>query len=170
MPIPGITQPEFILIDDTLRLRRFDGAAECALPWYQDPETLLLVDGKEDPYTPERLQRMYAYLAERGELWWIEYRDDAGDFRPIGDVTFWQEDMPIVIGEKTLRGRGVGRRVVEALCRRARELNYNYIYVNDIYDYNTASIRCFTAAGFRPCGKTETGRRYVRGLTEGQKA
>ena len=169
MPIPGITQPEFILIDETLRLRRFDGAAECALSWYQDPDTLLLVDGKADPYTPERLQRMYTYLAERGELWWIEYRGEKGDFVPIGDVTFWQEDMPIVIGDTSFRGQGIGRRVVDVLCQHACILNYNKIYVNEIYDYNTASIRCFTAAGFRPCCKTEKGMRYVRDLKENQR-
>ena len=166
MPIPGIAQPERIDIDDTLRLRRFDGDCARALPWYQDRELLQLVDGKAEPYTPQRLQRMYDYLAARGELWWIEYCRDGGDFVPIGDVTFWQDDMPIVIGEPAFRGRGIGRRVVEALCRRAEEINYNIIYVNEIYDFNTASIRCFTAAGFEPCGVTEKGKRYMRRLGE----
>lgn len=162
MPIPGITQPERIDIDGTLRLRKFDNDYAQALAWYQDPETVRLVDGKADPYTPQRLQRMYDYLAARGELWWIECRAKDGIFRPIGDVTFWQEDMPIVIGDPAFRGRGIGRRVIKALCRRARELNYNNIYVNEIYDFNLPSIRCFTAAGFQPCGVTERGKRYVR--------
>ncbi len=30
---------------------------------------------------------------------------------PIGDVTFWQEDMPIVIGDKKYCGKGVGGKV-----------------------------------------------------------
>ena len=48
--------------------------------------------------------RMYRYLNEHGELYFIEIKD--GDtYRPIGDVTFWQEDMPIVVGEKNLRGK-----------------------------------------------------------------
>lgn len=72
MPIPGITQPERIDIDGTLRLRKFDNDYAQALVWYQDPETVRMVDGREDPYTPQRLQRMYDYLAARGELWWIE--------------------------------------------------------------------------------------------------
>ncbi len=164
MPIPGITQPERIDIDGTLRLRRFDGDCDRALSWYQDPATLLLVDGKAEPYTPERLRRMYDYLAARGELWWIECRTEDGTFVPVGDVTFWQEDMPIVIGEPAFRGRGIGRKVVEALCSRAWELNYNIVYVNEIYDFNLPSIRCFTAAGFQPCGVTEKGKRYMRKL------
>lgn len=43
MPIPGITQPERIDIDGTLRLRNFDNNYEQALAWYQDPETVRLV-------------------------------------------------------------------------------------------------------------------------------
>ena len=68
MPIPGITQPECIDIDGTLRLRKFDNKYEQALVWYQNPETIRMVDDKEESYTPERLQRMYDYLAARGEL------------------------------------------------------------------------------------------------------
>ena len=63
MPIPGITQPELIAVDDGLRLRKFDGNYDLALPWYQDSETLLLVDGADKPYTPERIRQMYDYLA-----------------------------------------------------------------------------------------------------------
>ena len=165
MPIPGVLQPELIPICDDLRLRRFDGNYDLALPWYQDAETLRLVDGKEDPYTPARIKRMYDYLGEHGELYWIEYRAAEG-FVPIGDVTFWQEDMPIVIGEKAFRGKGIGRKVVAALCRRARELGYERIYVDEIYDFNIGSKRCFESVGFAPYEKTEKGARYVLKLEE----
>ena len=165
MPIPGVEQPEIIWIDDQLRLRRYDGAFETALPWYQDTETLMLVDGKADPYTPDRIKRMYDYLGEHGEVYWIEYRTENGCV-PIGDVTFWQKDMPIVIGRPEYRGQGIGRRVIEALCRRAGELGYPKIYVDEIYDFNIGSRRCFEAAGFVPCEKTERGNRYVKGLEE----
>lgn len=167
MPIPGIVQPEFVVVDGGLRLRKFDGNYDLALPWYQDSETLLLVDGKDEPYTPERIRRMYDYLAAHGELYWIEIREGEG-YVPIGDVTFWQEDMPIVIGESAYRGRGIGGRVIAALCRRAKELNYNILYVNEIYDFNEASRRCFERAGFAMYEKTEKGARYVRRLKEGE--
>ena len=160
MPIPDIAQPKLIPISDDLRLRRFDGDYDVALPWYQDRETVWLVDGKEDPYTPARIKRMYDYLDEHGELYWIEWRT-ADDFVPIGDVTFWQNDMPIVIGEQAFRGKGVGRRVVTALCRRARALGYERIYVDEIYDFNIGSRRCFESVGFVPYEKTERGARYV---------
>ena len=115
MPIAGISQPEIIAVDDTLRLRRFDGKYEFALGWYQDAETVRLVDGQAKPYDMQRLGQMYRYLDAHGELYFIEvFRH--GAFVPVGDVTFWQYDCPIVIGEPQLRGCGIGRRILAA-CR-----------------------------------------------------
>ena len=72
MPIKGIEQPQLIDVAPGLRLRRFDGEYAFALAWYQDGETLYLVDGKREPYTMERLEGMYRWLDERGELYFIE--------------------------------------------------------------------------------------------------
>mgnify|MGYP002794771513 FL=1 len=160
MPIPGIPQPEVLDIDDTLRLRRYDGQFADALAWYQDPETLLLVDGKTDPYDLGRLEGMYTYLNAHGELYWIELRTPDGGWRKIGDVTFSREDMPIVLGEKSLRGRGIGGRVVSRLIRRGRALGYDRLEVGEIYDFNEGSRRCFTAQGFAACEATPRGHRY----------
>ena len=159
MPIPGVEQPAVLQIDKTLRLKQFDGECSFALSWYQDPETVFLVDGVREAYTPEKLGRMYRYLNSKGELYWIEIRRGA-DFVPVGDVTFWQQDMPIVLGEKGLRGQGIGRRVVAALAGRARALGYPEIFVREIYEWNTASQRCFESAGFIRHCKTEQGYGY----------
>lgn len=167
MPINGIEQPEFIniaSIDDALRLRRFDGSFGFALEWYQDTELVYLVDGDRTAYTPDRLERMYSFLDGIGELYFIEVREN-GRFIPIGDVTFLQTDMPIVIGVPEYRGRGIGRRVIAALAERGRLLGYDRLYVREIYSYNEGSKRCFESAGFRECEKTEAGARYVLELT-----
>lgn len=163
MPIAGIEQPELIEIDAELRLRRFGGSLDFALGWYQDGDTLYLVDGKREPYTMERLEGMYRYLDARGELYFIELLRD-GEFVPIGDVTFSHEDIPIVIGDPTLRGRGIGRRVVLALCSRARRLGWSELRVGEIYDWNAASRRCFEAAGFEPYKKTARGSAFIKKL------
>lgn len=160
MPIPGIVQPDILPVDNELRLRRFDGVFDFALAWYQDSEIVYMVDGVRTPYTTEKLERMYRYLDQKGELYWIETLEN-GRFIPIGDVTFWQEDMPIVIGEPAYRGRGVGRRVVRALAQRGKTLGYDKVYVDSIYPYNKASQHCFEAAGFKPCKQTESGISYV---------
>ena len=51
MPIEKIEQPRIIEIDDTLRLRRYDGKFDFAFEWYQDTETVYLLDGVKEPYT-----------------------------------------------------------------------------------------------------------------------
>lgn len=156
MPIAGIVQPEILPVDEKLRLRRYDGVNGFALPWYQDAETLWLVDGCREPYDEAKLNAMYRYLDAQGELYWIEVRE--GDaWRPVGDVTFWAQDMPIVIGEKHLRGCGIGTRVISALAERGRSLGYPCLTVQEIYHYNTASRRCFEKAGFRAAAATDQG-------------
>ena len=160
MAIPGVQQPDLLPIGQGLRLRKYDGVYAFALPWYQDEDLLFLVDGKRTPYTLEKLGEMYTYLDRHGELYWIEILE-GGAYRPIGDVTFSQEDMPIVIGEAQFRGKGIGRQVVSALVERGRALGYEKMYVAEIYSYNEGSKRCFEHAGFHVVEQTKTGARYA---------
>lgn len=160
MAIEGIVQPDIIEVDNGLRLRKFDGTCDFAFEWYQDEETVYLVDGVKKPYSWETLRGMYKYLNEHGELYFIEALKD-GVFVPIGDVTFWQRDMPIVIGDKAYRGKGIGRKIISRLVERGRELGYTKLYVNEIYDFNIASRKCFEAAGFKAYEKTDMGSRFV---------
>jgi len=159
MGIQGVEQPEILQIDGTLRLRKYDGVHDFALDWYQDEETVYLVDGKRDPYTIERLGGMYRYLNNVGELYFIEVLEN-GTYKPIGDVTFWQEDMPIVIGDRNYRGKKIGRKVVSALVERGKELGYDHLEIGEIYDWNVGSRRCFERVGFVAYEKTEKGAKY----------
>ena len=158
MPIPNIKQPEVIMIEDDLRLRKFDDHFDFAFDWYQDEETVYLVDGVRRPYSRETLKNMYHYLDKHGELYFIEVLE--GEWKPIGDVTFWQEDMPIVIGDPRYRGKGIGKKVIAALIDRGRKLGYDRLTVNEIYDYNHISRKCFENAGFRLLKRTEKGNRF----------
>ena len=159
MAIQGIDQPAVIQIDKSLRLRKYDGVHDFALEWYLDEETVYLVDGKRDPYSMERLGGMYRYLNNAGELYFIEVLEN-GTYKPIGDVTFWQEDMPIVIGDRNYRGRKIGRRVVSALVKRGVALGYDHLEVGEIYDWNEGSRRCFESVGFQAYEKTDKGAKY----------
>ena len=159
MAILGIEQPDVIQIDDTLRLRKYDGNHNFALAWYQDEETVWLVDGNRNPYTVERLEGMYRYLNNAGELYFIEVLEN-GIYKPIGDVTFWQEDMPIVIGDPAYRGKGIGRKVIAVLAERGKELGYRYLEIGEIYDWNEGSRRCFESVGFHAYEKTDKGAKY----------
>lgn len=159
MAIKGIKQPELIQIENHLRLRKYDGSHEFALTWYLDPELVYLVDGVRKPYTLQKLKQMYEYLDSHGELYFIEILEESG-YRPVGDVTFWSEDMPIVIGDPAYRGKGIGKKVVAALTERGRELGYHCLYISEIYSYNIASRKCFESIGFEAYEKTERGNRF----------
>lgn len=164
MPIKDITQPEVINIDEHLRLRRYDGKHDFAIAWYQDQELVRMIDGDTTPYSVEKVKRMYDYLERHGELYFIEVKEQ-DVFIPIGDVTFWQEDMPIVIGEIEYRSKGIGKKVVHTLIERARQIGYEEIFVGEIFDFNIASRKCFESMGFRECGTTTLGHRYCLVLT-----
>lgn len=150
MPIYGIKQPEIIEVDGKIRLRKFYGSFDFALPWYLDPETVYLVDGVREEYTQKKLGLMYEYLDSSGELYFIEYRF-GNSYIPIGDVTFSSCDLPIVIG----------RKVLLALIERARQLGYDALHVKEIYNFNKGSQKCFESVGFKPYAKTEKGSRYI---------
>lgn len=159
MSIPGIEQPEYIFVSDNIRLRKFDNNFDFALEWYQDVETVMLVDGIDKLYEMEQLCRMYSYLDKHGELYFIEVLD--GDkYIPIGDVTFSSEDMPIVIGVKSYGGEGIGKKVLLALIERGKQLGYTSLKVREIYKYNISSQRLFESVGFRKYEETEKGYRY----------
>lgn len=157
--IQGIVQPEIIQIDNTLRLRKYDGEYDFALEWYQDEDMVYMVDGVRSAYDMARLTRMYEYLNKAGELYFIEILENER-FKPIGDVTFWQDDMPIVIGDPNFRGKGIGRKVISALAQRGRSLGFGYVSVGEIYDWNEPSRRCCESVGFRAYEKTEKGSKY----------
>ena len=160
MPIENIMQPELLPVSDILRLRKYDGSHDFALSWYLDPETVWLVDGDEDIYTPELLNKMYTHQDTHGELYFIEVLEDVG-WRPVGDVCLSPDDFAIVIGDKTYRTRGIGRAVVSALIERARSLGWNRVRVGDIYDFNAGSQRLFASLCFQKEAKTQKGHSYI---------
>lgn len=151
---------ENIEITDKLRLRPYNHECEFALEWYQDRELLDLVDGEGSlSYDMEKLIRMYTYLNQIGELYFIEVKQDKA-FIPIGDVTLCKEDLPIVIGDKNYRGKGIGSKVIEALKIRARLLGYMQLQVREIFSYNKGSQRLFEKKGFEKFKTTEKGYSY----------
>lgn len=145
-------------IDETLRLRPYDGACEFALPWYLDAHTVWMVDHRDKPYDMELLKRMYAFLDKKGELYFIELLRD-GTYIPVGDVTLCRDDLPIVIAPD-FQGRGIGKRVILGLIREAKRRGWDHLAVEEIYQDNLASRRLFEGCGFQKAAATEEGDGY----------
>lgn len=145
-------------IDDTLRLRPYDGVCEFALPWYQDAHTVWMVDHRTAPYDMELLKRMYAYLNEKGELYFIELLRE-GAYVPVGDVTLCQDDLPIVIAPE-FQGRGIGKRVLLGIIGEAKRRGWHHLGVEEIYEDNIASQRIFESCCFQKVGVSKQGSSY----------
>lgn len=156
MAIINVEQPNLIQVADNIRLRKYDGKYDFAYKWYQDEDIVYLVSNTKEVYTKDTVKNMYEYLNRNGELYFIEILENS-EYIPIGDVTFWREDMPIVIGDKNYRGIGIGGKVVQALICRAKKLGYKEIYIDEIYSYNIGSRKCFEKNGFKEYKKTERG-------------
>ncbi|HFU4078522.1 TPA: GNAT family N-acetyltransferase [Streptococcus suis] len=159
MAITGIEQADILEIDKQVRLRRYDGQHDFAFEWHQDLELVWLVDGNKEPYTLDRLNRMYGYLATNGECYFIEILEN-GQFLPIGDVTLLRDDFAIAIGDKRYWNKGIGTKVLQRMVERARELGFVEILVEEIYDWNLGSRKLFEKCGFEVVEKTQKGWSY----------
>ena len=62
---------------------------------------------------------------------------------------------------KAYRGKGIAKQVISALIKRGKSLGYTELYVNEIYEFNLASRKCFERMGFEACDKTEKGNKFV---------
>ncbi|MGM9554186.1 MAG: GNAT family N-acetyltransferase [Faecousia sp.] len=145
-------------IDDTLRLRRYDGICEFALPWYLDAHTVWMVDHRTEPYHMDLLKRMYSYLDQKGELYFIELLCN-DTYAPVGDVTLCRDDLPIVIAPE-FQCRGIGKRVILGLIHEAKRRGWDHLAVEEIYQDNIASQRLFEGCGFQKAAATKDGACY----------
>ena len=153
---------QIIQIDSSFRLVPYFLAdhRDVALTWYQDVDLVELVDGVRSPYSVKKLNAMYSYLEKHGDLFWIEYKEK-GEWLPIGDVTLSLENIPIVIGNPTYQHQGLGCKVLKALIDLARQRGWKELKVQEIYDFNHASRRCFESLGFVESRRAEKGTSFL---------
>ena len=166
MALKEFEQPEIIDINDSLRLRKYDGHYELFLPGYRDPVVYQNSEGIFDEgRIPdlEYVKRMCTYLARVGELYYIEAKEN-GTYVPIGDVTVKEENPPIAIWREAYRGKGIGRLVMEAVIGRLKELGSAKITGSTVYQWNTASQKLHERMGFRKVSEDEKEIVYEREL------
>ncbi len=138
------------IYDENLRLRpiQFETDLKYSLTWYSDPEVLYFSEATDTPYELKTLHDMYKYLQNKGEVYIIEILEN-DHWHPIGDVTLTPDTLPLVIGEKKYRNKGLGRRVVKLIIERARELSYSELKIKNVFTYNLRSKKLFESLGFK---------------------
>lgn len=150
MPLPDVTQPEIIPINDALRLRKYDGCYELFLPGYQDPCVYQNSEGIFDESKIPDLdyvKGMCTYLSRVGEMYYIEVREDE-TFVPVGDVTVKQENPPIAIWNAQYRGKGIGKAVMRTVIARLKDLGYSGVKGSTVYQWNIPSQKLHENLGF----------------------
>lgn len=154
-----------MLSDGIVRLRPVNLSTDiaAALPWYQDPTVLHYSEGSTDPFDLERIERMYSYLQQHGEVYIVEVLAGTA-WQSIGDAALTPEMVPIVIGSAQYRSRHLGTRVLTLLVARARQLGWSKLVAHKIFDYNERSRHLFERAGFNLVdqGVDAQGRGYGR--------
>ena len=150
MPLQGIIQPEIIQLSETIRLRKYDGHAEYALPGYRDPVVYQNSEGIFDESKIPDLDYvtgMFNYLDKVGEAYFIEAMED-GAWLPVGDVTIKPQNPPIAIWFERYRGKGVGKLVMTYVIDRLKTLGYDKITGSTVYKWNEASLKMHITLGF----------------------
>lgn len=164
--IKNFLQPEIIKIEEQLRLRKpLISEWEIAVSWYQNKDIMYYSEGMVDRfYNCEDINRMYSYLSEIGELYFIEVFNDK--WKPIGDVTLAESNFPIVIAENAYWGKGIGKKVIGKLIERARDIGMAKITIPEIYHYNERSKNLFISMGFVKIDEDERSQKFELLLIE----
>ena len=116
---------------------------ETALAWYQDPEICKQVDNIDEVYSPERLERMYAFLDSHGSCYYIQYRGAL-----IGDVSLQNSAEISIVISKEYQNQHIGRQCILSMLELAREKGFPEVYAS-IYPFNTQSQHVFLSLGFQ---------------------
>lgn len=132
---------------DDLYLVRYFPAYKLTLPWYEDKETVKMVDNADAPYDIDKLKLMYEYLNKNGDLFYIANKN-----KLVGDCAIFDDNMVAIVVSKEYRGRKIGSKVLDRLISYARENGKAYLKA-EIFDFNEVSQNLFKSKGFEKIGK-----------------
>ena len=131
------------VIDQEITLVPYYPCPDITLEWYQDPDVCKQVDNIDYVYTPELLNRMYTYLSEHGDCYYIQYQG-----KLVGDVTLRENAEISIVVCKEFQNLHISRRCVIDMLKLAREKGLREVKAN-IYSFNTQSRKMFESVGFQ---------------------
>lgn len=85
------------IIDEEIQLIKYYPNYKTALEWYQDLEVCKQVDNRDTIYDLPLLKRMYNYLNQHGDLFYIKYKN-----RLCGDVCLQPDGEVNIVVAKTV--------------------------------------------------------------------
>lgn len=137
---------KYRIVDDQIKLVKYYPNYKTALKWYQDPQLCKQVDNRDNVYDLPLLKGMYRYLDQKGDLYYIKYRN-----RLCGDVCLQPDGEINIVVATPFQNRHIGRRVIGEIIRLAKEKGIPQLRA-EIYTFNTQSRRMFESMGFRQAG------------------
>ena len=131
------------VINDEIQLVSYYPNYITTLKWYQDLDLCKQVDNRDTVYDIHLLKRMYKYLDNHGELFYIKYKN-----RLCGDVCLQPSGEVNIAIAKPFQNKHIGRRVMNEIIQLAKEKNIHELHA-EIYSFNTQSQKMFQSTGFK---------------------
>lgn len=131
------------IVDEKIKLIPFYKNEMVATDWYQDKDLVKQVDNVEEPYTIEKLNRMYSYLDTHGDCFYIEYEKIL-----VGDITLCDDGEISIVICRDYQNKHIGRKCVFDMIELAKEKGFNRVYAK-IYSFNAQSQKMFQRVGFK---------------------
>ena len=130
------------IIDKEIVLVPYYPNYKASFPWYQDLDLCKQVVNRDTVYYLDLLNCMYSYLNQRGDLFYIKYKN-----RLCGDVCLQNNGEINIVIAKPFQNKHIGRRVVKEIIKLAKEKNFTQLHA-EIYCFNTQSQNMFKSVGF----------------------
>lgn len=125
------------VVDKEIQLVPYYPNYKTTLMWYQDLELCKQVDNRETAYDLDLLKRMYKYLNQHGDLFYIKYKN-----RLCGDVCLQPNGEVNIVVAKPFQNKHIGRRVINEIIKLAKEKNIQKLHA-EIYSFNVQSQKMF---------------------------
>lgn len=139
------------IVSEEIKLIPYYPNYEITLEWYQDLDLCKQVDNRDSVYDLSLLMKMYNYLNENGDLFYIEYKNEL-----CGDVCLKTDGEVCIVIAKQYQNQHIGRKVIKDIIQLAKEKNFKKLYAK-IYSFNSQSQRMFEKVGFKHIDEEQYG-------------